>query len=84
MKNLLFGLLACALTFLSGCANSDDRLQLESARQIGGMKSADVQLSNIDRGINHTNWTATTPKGTYDFEADDMLRHVNMVKRESK
>jgi hypothetical protein len=66
---------------LIGCANTSSNLARETARTIGGLRSDQVVVSNVKRGITSVSWVATTPSGVYDCEADDMVRRVNAVKR---
>ncbi len=82
MKALLT--IVTAALLLVGCASTSDNLARESARDIGGLRSDQVAISGVKRGVTSVSWIATTPSGVYDCEADDMLRRVNAVKREKK
>lgn len=82
MKRLLT--IAAVALMLAGCASTTDNLARETARTIGGLRSDQVAVSDVRRGITSVSWVATTPSGVYDCEADDMVRRVNAVKRESK
>jgi hypothetical protein len=82
MKALL--LTAFTALFLIGCASTPHNLARETARVIGGLRSDQVSIPNIERGATDVRWVATTPNGIYDCEADDMVRRVNAVKREKK
>lgn len=81
MKKLLLTV-ALALT-LAGCASTSANLARETARAIGGLRSDQVTISDVRRGMTSVSWVATTPDGTYDCESDDMVRRVNVVKREA-
>ena len=82
MKTLLT--IATAALLLVGCASTPDNLARETARSIGGLRSDQVTVSDVKRGATSVRWVATTPSGVYDCEADDMVRRVNAVKRETK
>jgi uncharacterized protein YcfL len=82
MKKLLT--LVTATLLLAGCASTPDNLARETARSIGGLRSDQVVISEVKRGATSVRWVATTPSGVYDCEADDMVRRVNAVKRETK
>jgi hypothetical protein len=75
---------AVAALLLVGCASTPDNLARETARAIGGLRPEQVTISDVKRGATSVSWTATTANGTYDCSADDMIRRVNAVKRESK
>jgi len=77
-------LLVLFMLLLTSCASTIPNLQRESARNIGNnLMSKDVVISNVKRGATSVTWTATTPSGCYECEADDMLRRVNCVKVDS-
>ncbi len=83
-RNILkpvFTLIAAIILF-AGCASTPENLARETARTIGGLRSDQVNVSDVKRGATHVRWVATTPSGVYDCEADDMVRRVNAVKRE--
>ena len=82
MKTLLT--IATAALLLVGCASTPDNLARETARSIGGLRSDQVAITDVKRGATSVRWVATTPSGVYDCEADDMVRRVNAVKRETK
>lgn len=82
MKKLLT--LVTATLLLAGCASTPDNLARETARSIGGLRSDQVVISDVKRGATSVRWVATTPSGVYDCEADDMVRRVNAVKRDTK
>lgn len=82
MKTLLT--IAMAALLLVGCASTPDNLARETARSIGGLRSDQVTVSDVKRGVSSVRWVATTPSGIFDCEADDMVRRVNVVKRETK
>jgi len=77
-------ILIAATLILAGCASTSNNLARETARTIGGIKSEDVAVSGVKRGVTSVSWVATTPSGVYDCESDDMVRRVNAVKREQK
>ena len=81
MKNILIFITAAML--LVGCASTSDYAR-ETARTIGGLRSDQVTISDVKRGMTHVSWVASTPSGVYDCEADDQVRRVNAVKREQK
>ena len=73
------------LSLLAGCMNTSDNLARETARTIGGLRPDQVTISDVKRGMTNVSWVATTPNGAiYDCAADDMVRRVNAVKRETK
>ena len=74
---LLVGMFTMALV---GCASTPANLQRETARFVGGISSEQVTVSNIERGMTDVKWKAKTPSGTYNCEADDMVRRVNCTK----
>lgn len=74
--------LIAALT-LAACASTNENLQMESARSIGGGVMPDaVKVNNVDRGVSSVKWDAESSKGSYKCSADDMLRRVLCVKKE--
>jgi len=84
MKKVLSLVAVMGLVFFSGCQSTPTNLARETARMIGGLRGDQVTVSNVKRGATSVSWTATTPSGVYDCEADDMVRRVNAVKRETK
>ena len=72
------------LAFIAGCASTPDNLARESARTIGALRPDQVTISEVKRSATSVSWVATTPSGVYDCFADDMVRRVNAVKRETK
>jgi hypothetical protein len=78
----LFAIVSAAFIFV-GCASTSDNLARETARTIGGLRSDQVTISDVKRGMTSVSWVATTPSGIYDCEADDMVRRVNAVKRDN-
>ena len=72
-----------AVLLLVGCASTSDNLARETARTIGGLRSDQVTITDVKRGMTSVSWVATTPSGIYDCEADDMVRRVNAVKRDN-
>ena len=73
------------LSLLVGCMSTSDNLARETARTIGGLRPDQVTISDVKRSITNVNWVATTSTGAiYDCAADDMVRRVNAVKRETK
>ena len=68
--------------FLTACASTNDNLQMESARSIGGVMPEGVKVNNVDRGMTSVKWDAESSKGSYKCSADDMLRRVLCVKKE--
>ena len=83
MKTVLSLVAIVGLLFV-GCASTSDNLARETARTIGGLRSEQVAVSDVKRGVTSVSWVATTSNGVYDCEADDMVRRVNAVKREKK
>ena len=78
MKKVLLVLFTLLLT---SCASTIPNLQRESARNIGNnLMSKDVIISNVKRGVTSVSWSASTPSGCYECEADDMVRRTNCVK----
>jgi len=75
---------AAITVLLAGCASTQGNLSRETARTIGGLRSDQVIVSDVRRGVTSVSWVATTPSGIYDCEADDMVRRVNAVKRDQK
>ncbi len=70
------GLIAVVLV-IAGCASTDNNLQRETARSIGGNVTPEqVTVSNIDRGATSVKWQAVAPSGRYACSADDMVRRV--------
>lgn len=67
---------------LTACASTNDNLQMESARSIGGVMPDAVKVNNVDRGMTSVKWDAESSKGSYKCSADDMLRRVLCVKKE--
>jgi len=79
MKTLLklSGWTAIAVLAVAGCASTDNNLQRETARSIGGNVTPEqVTVSNIDRGATSVKWQAVAPGGRYACSADDMVRRV--------
>lgn len=72
--------LTLAVVGLMGCANSDQRIGMETAKAIG-TSSANVRVENVRRGATAVSWEAVdTRDGTrYVGEADDMMRSVNVT-----
>ena len=69
-------------TFIFGCASTGDNLQRETAHPIGGNVSPEqVTDSDIYRGATNVKWKASTPTGSYDCSADDMVRRVLCIKK---
>lgn len=65
-----------------GCASTEDNLQRETARSIGGnVAPSQVTVSNIERGATSLKWKAATPYGRYECSADDMVRRVLCIKK---
>lgn len=84
MKSMLkMTMIALVAGFLAvGCASTQQNLAMATATEIGGLTSKDVEVSEVDRGMTHVRWVATTKDGrVYDCEADDMVRKVNVVER---
>lgn len=81
MKKTL-AIISAAILFV-GCASTPDILARETARTIGGIRSDQVSIANVKRGMTSVSWVATTPSGVYDCEADDMVRRINAVKRDN-
>ena len=79
----LFTIVTAAF-LLVGCASTPGNLSRETARTIGGLRSDQISVSDVKRSVTSVRWVATTPSGVYDCEADDMVRRVNAVKRETK
>ncbi len=73
-----FGVAVC----LAGCASSRGNLQTVSASQIGNnLLPDDITVTDIDRDMFETHWTATTPSGdTYSCSADDKVWHPYCAK----
>lgn len=67
---------------LVACASTNDNLQMESARSIGGLMPDAVKVNNVDRGMTSVKWDAESSKGSYKCSADDMLRRVLCVKKD--
>lgn len=67
---------------LAACASTNDNLQMESARSIGGVMPDTIKVNNVDRGMTSVKWDAESSKGSYKCSADDMLRRVLCVKKE--
>ena len=68
---------------LAACASTNENLQMESARSIGGgVMPESVKINNVDRGMTSVKWDAESAKGSYKCSADDMLRRVLCVKKE--
>ena len=66
-----------AVLVIAGCASTDNNLQRETARSIGGNVTPEqVTVSNIDRGATSVKWQAVAPGGRYACSADDMVRRV--------
>ena len=76
-------IISAAILFV-GCASTPDNLARETARSIGGLRSDQVTITDVKRGLTSVSWVATTPTGIYDCEADDMVRRVNAVKRDNR
>jgi hypothetical protein len=79
LKNSLkrTGWIAAAVFAVAGCASTDNNLQRETARSIGGNVTPEqVTVSNIDRGATSVKWQAVAPSGRYACSADDMVRRV--------
>lgn len=70
-----------AALILTACASTNDNLQMESARSIGGVMPEAVEVSNVDRGMTSVKWDAKSANGSYRCSADDMLRRVLCVKK---
>ena len=82
MKKII--LLLCMTLMIASCASSISNLKRETALNIGNnTMSKDVEISNVKRGITSVSWSAATPSGNYECEADDMLRKVHCVKLEN-
>jgi hypothetical protein len=72
----------CLASSLVGCASTNENLQRESARAIGGnVAERQVSVSNVERGATSVKWKATTPNGNYECSADDMVRRVLCTKK---
>lgn len=71
------GWIIAAVFVVAGCASTDNNLQRETARSIGGNVAPEqVTVSNIDRGATSVKWQAVAPSGRYACSADDMVRRV--------
>ena len=80
MKSI--GILLIAGLFAVGCASSSQNLAMASANAIGGYTSAEIEVSEVDRGMTRVSWVATTSDGrVFLCEADDMVRKVNAVEK---
>ena len=79
MKKALFSL--SIVVALVGCASTNENLQRETARSIGGVLPEAVTVKNVNRGATSVTWEADSSKGTYSCSADDMVRRVICVKK---
>lgn len=78
----LTGILLVAALLAVGCASSSQNLAMASATAIGGYTSAEIQVSEVERGMTRVSWVATTKDGkVFLCEADDMVRKVNAVEK---
>jgi len=77
---MTIGSIIVAGSLLASCASSTGALQRATASKIEGAKTADVQVSNIDRGVASVSWDASYQDKQYHCDADDMVRTVNCTK----
>ena len=94
---VVFAILVTAMLCVASCTTtrSDEKVRLETARDIGGVTSEQVTISNLHTWMQTNssgfalavspvagNWEAETPKGHYKCESDDMLkRRANCIKQ---
>jgi len=71
-------ILACS-ALLASCASSEANLKQATAKNIGGVLSSNVDVSDIDRGATSVSWKARANDTSYSCESDDMVRKVNCV-----
>lgn len=65
-----------ALGSIVGCASTVSNLQLATAEAVRTVEPQQVQVSNVQRRATQVQWTASTPQGTVQCWADDMVRRV--------
>ena len=72
--------LAALIALLCFCASAGGNLQRATAQEIANTLTNEVVVSDVDRHATSVSWSAKTPSGCYQCDADDMVRRVHCVK----